>query len=88
LGAVQFGEVFQRLRDIGVIGPEHVLPDRQGPLIERLGIGVAGLCLVECGQIVQRRRDRGVIGTKRFLEDRQRPLVEWLGIGVATLDAV
>ena len=47
LDGVQIGQIVQRLRDIGVIGAERFLPDRQCPLVERLGIGVAGLFFVD-----------------------------------------
>ena len=68
-----------------MIGTERFLPDRQRPLVERLGVGIATLGLVKLRQIVQRRSDIGMIGTERFLADRQRSLVERLGVGVATL---
>ena len=85
LGAVQVGQIVQRLHDVGVIAPERFLPDRQRPLAEWLGIGVATLGAVQVGQIVQRLRDVEVIGPERILPDRQGPLVERLGIGVASL---
>jgi len=68
-----------------VIGAERFLEDRQRPLVEWLGIGVATLGAVQVGQIVHRLRDIGVIGAERHLPDRQCPIVEWVGIGVATL---
>ena len=71
-----------------MIGPERLLVDRQRPLDERLGLGVAALISIEPSQIVQRSRDIGMIGPERLLVDRQRALVERLGLGVAALVAV
>ena len=68
-----------------MIGPERLFVDRQRPLVERLGLGVAALVVIEQSQIVQRHRDIGMIGPERLLLDRQRPLVERLGLGVAAL---
>ena len=78
-------QIVQRLSDIGMIGAERFLSDRQRALVERLGVGVATLASVKPRQIVQRRGDYGIFGTESFLSDRQRSLVERLGIGVATL---
>ena len=41
-------------RDIGMVGTERLLADRQRSLVERLGVGVATLVLVELSQIVER----------------------------------
>ena len=68
-----------------MIGTEGFLRDGQRALVERLGLGVAALSLVEQSEVVQRPRDIGMIGTERLLVDRQRSLVERLGVGVATL---
>ena len=42
---IERSQIVQRRRDIGMIGPERLLPDRQRPLVERLGLGVAALLL-------------------------------------------
>ncbi len=68
-----------------MIGPERLLVDRQRPLVERLGLGVAALVIIELSQIVQRQRNNGMIGPERLFFDRQRPLAERLGLGVAAL---
>ena len=49
-----------------MIGTERFLADRQRPLVERLGVGVATLSVVEHSQVVQRLSDIGMIGTERF----------------------
>jgi hypothetical protein len=59
---------------------ERFFADRQRSLLERLGVGVAALVVVEQSQVVERCRDVGMVGTMRFLEDRQRSLVERLGL--------
>ena len=68
-----------------MVRTERLLADRQRSLVQRLGVGVATLILVERSQVVQRIRDIGMIGTEGFLLDRQRSLIQRLGLGVATL---
>ncbi len=75
------------LSDIRVLGAERVLLDRQGPLVERLGVGVAALGTVQPGEVVEARCDVGVLGAEGLLHDRQRALIERLGLGVAALVA-
>ena len=36
---IECSQIVQRRRDIGVIGPQRLFPDRQRPLIERFGLG-------------------------------------------------
>ena len=50
-----------------MIGTEGFLTDRQRSLVERLGIRIATLVVVQLRQIVQRCRDIGMIGTEGFL---------------------
>ena len=71
-----------------MVGTERLLADRQRALVERLGLGVAALVLVQLRQIVQAVATSGMVGTERLLVDRQRALVERLGLGVAALVAV
>ena len=68
-----------------MIAPEHFFADRQRPLDQRLGLGIAALDLVDLAEIVQQGRDRGMLRTGRFLVDRKRPLEQRLGIGMAVL---
>ena len=39
-GVVERGEVVERGGGVGVLGAQRLLPDRQRPLVERLGLGV------------------------------------------------
>jgi hypothetical protein len=48
---VEQGQVVERRGDIGVIGAERLLIDRDAPLVERLGVRVAALGPVELGQV-------------------------------------
>ena len=68
-----------------MIGTQRLLPDRQRPLVQRLGVGVTALILVEDGQIVQDCRYVGMVGAERLLLDRQRPLVQRLGLRITAL---
>jgi hypothetical protein len=67
---------------------ERLLADCQCAFVERLGLGVAALLVVEQGQVVEAGGDSGMIGPQRLLVDCQRALVERLGLGVATLRAI
>ena len=53
--------------DVGVLGAEGLLADGEGALVERLGLGVAAVCLVEHGQVVERVGDVGVLGAEGLL---------------------
>ena len=53
----------------------------QRPLVQRLGIGIAALVLVQRSQIVQGGRDLGIVGTEDFLYNCQRPLEQRFRIG-------
>ena len=68
-----------------MVGAECLLADRQRSLVERVGVGVAALVLVEQSQIVQRLRDIGMARTERLLADSQRSLEERLGVGIVAL---
>ena len=59
--------------------------DRERSLVERFGIGVTALVIVQKRQIVQRQRDIGMVGPKRFLMDGERSLVKRFGVGIAAL---
>ena len=49
LGPVQFGQVVEARGDRWMLRPERLLLDRQGSLVEWLGLGVAALVLVQEG---------------------------------------
>jgi len=51
------------------------LPDRQGPLVERLGLSVAALRVVQRSEVVEALWDVGVLGAEGLLPDRQGSLV-------------
>src|ERR1700738_2052715 len=71
-----------------MIAPERLLVNRQRTLVERLGVGVAALVVIEQRQIVQRRRDLGMIAPECLLVNGQRTLVQRLGVGVAGFAAI
>jgi hypothetical protein len=58
---------------------ERFLADRHHSFVERLGVTVPALLVVEQSQAVQRDRDIGVVGTARFLPERQRAARQWYG---------
>jgi hypothetical protein len=68
-----------------MLGTARFLIDRQRSLIQRLGVRVATLLLVQRREIVQRFRKIGMLGTERFLPDGQCSLEKRLGVRIATL---
>ncbi len=76
------------LGQLGMLWPQGLLPDRQRPLVERLGFGVAALGVVQRGEIVEAGGDVRMIGPERLLPDRQGSPLERLGLGVAALGLV
>ena len=68
---------------VGVLGAERLLVDRDGALVERLGLRVAAGVPVEQGQVVERGGEVWVLGAERLLADRDSALVERLGLRVA-----
>jgi len=64
------------------------LSDRDGPVEERLGVGILALLVIHDSQAVQTIGHVGVLRPQRLYPDRQRPPVEQLGLGVAALSFV
>ncbi len=60
-----------------MLGSEGLLSDRQGTFIERLGLGVAALGLVEERQVVEKDGSGRIIRAKLFRPQSQG----FLGIG-------
>ncbi len=65
-----------------MLRPEGLLPDRQGALVERLGLGVLALVVVEQRVIVEAVGYIPMVRPEGLLPERQRPLVERLCLGV------
>src|SRR2546426_748525 len=86
--AKQRGVSIQRLRHVRVFWAQVLLPDRHHSLVERLGLGVLALSVVELRQVAKTCGRVGVLGPAGFLLDRQRPLVERLSLGIFALSAV
>ncbi len=80
--------VLKALGHVGMLRPERLLLDRQGALVERLGLGIAALGGIQERQVVKRAGDVWVRGPKRRLVDRQGALVERLGLGIAALGGI
>ena len=68
--------------------PEGLLYDRQGALVERLGLGVAALAFVKRGEVVEVLCDVRMLRPEGLLPDRQGALEEGLGVPVAALGFV
>ncbi len=69
-----------------MLRPQRLLQDRQGPLIQRLDLGVPTLGLVEHRQVVEQRGGVRMVGAElalakpeRFLGEHKRRLVAALG---------
>jgi hypothetical protein len=75
----QRGIVFQTRADLGVVGPEPLLPDGQGPAEERFGLGIAPLLIMERRQVVEAGGDVRMVGPEPLLRDGQGALGARLG---------
>ena len=71
-----------------MIRPQGFLADRQRTLVERLGLAVEPLAVVQRCQIIEAGGGTGVIRPQGFLADRQGTLVERLGLAVEPLAVV
>ena len=69
----------------GCVGPRVCFPNRQGPLIEGLGLGIPPLIRIEPGQMVEARGHVRVRAAEGLLPNRQGPLLERLGLGIPAL---
>ena len=61
-----------------MLRPHFLFDDRQGPFVERFGLGVLGLGVQVRRQIVQGLGDAGMLGSQSLLTDRQYSSVERL----------
>ena len=64
-------EVIQGIGNVGMIGAQRLLEDRQGAPQERLGFCDVALLLVERGRVVQATRDVWMVGTVHLLSGGQ-----------------
>ena len=65
-------------------GPERLLPQCQGPLVEGLRLRIAPLIIVELGQVVEAGGDVGVLGAQHALPDDEGTLIGALRPGIVT----
>src|SRR5260370_21868701 len=84
----QAGVVLQRISDVWVIRVKHFLSNRQRPLVERFGLLVLPLRVVDVCQVIEGDADVWMIKTEHLLFDRQRALVKWFGLLVLPLRVV
>ena len=64
-GPIQGRKVLQARGHIGMVGAERLFPDRKRSPVERLGLGVVALVLVQQGQTVQASGHIGMLGAER-----------------------
>jgi hypothetical protein len=72
------------LSDIGVFGAQPLLTDSKGALVERLGLGIEALAVVEPGEVVEGGGDGGMVGAKFPLRKAKRPFGNPRCFGVLT----
>jgi len=63
-----------------MVRTELLLTDGQGPLVERFGLFIAPLGIVESPQVVEALGDVGMVRTEPRFRDDQGPLQEWFGL--------
>src|SRR5438876_239990 len=73
---------------VGMIGTQLLFTDRQSSLVERQGLAVLALALVEPCQVVEATCCVGMIGTQLLFSDRQSSLQERHGLAVLALALV
>ena len=85
---IECRQVVEARGHVGVLRPQSLLLDRQRPLVERLGLGIPALGMVNQPQVVEADGHGGVLRPQGLLPNRQRPLVKRLSLGVTGLGAV
>ena len=71
-----------------MIGPQRLLPDRQGAKTEGLSLGIGALATVQLRQVIKALGGIRVIGPQRLLPDRQSAKKKRLGLGIGALAQV
>src|SRR5262249_38216363 len=80
--------ILQHCDSVRMLGPERPLYDVQRSPIERLGLGVSPLRLVEFCQAVEAGRSVWMLWAERLLSDVQSAPMERLSLGVSPLRIV
>jgi hypothetical protein len=57
-----------------MVRSKRLLSDGEGALVERLGVSVAALVVVEEGQVVEVGGGVGMVRSQRFFSDGEAPL--------------
>jgi hypothetical protein len=70
------------------VGPQRLFLNRQGALVERLGLGVLPLGRIEARQAVEALRHGGMGGPQHLFPNRQGALVERFGLGIFPLGPI
>ncbi len=69
---VEPGQAAERGGGVGVPGAQRLLPDREHPLVQRLGLGVRTGGALERGEAAERNSGVGVLGAQHFFVERYR----------------
>ena len=64
---------------------ERLLADGEGAFVQRLGLGIAALRLVEHREVVETGADIRVLRAERLLADGEGAFEQRLGLGIAAL---
>jgi hypothetical protein len=82
LGVEVLGQVVEAGRHLRMLA-QGLLGDAQRLHVERLGLGVAALLVIDRGQVVETGHGKRVGLAERLSDDAQRPLVQRLGLAIA-----
>src|SRR5581483_11512901 len=88
LGAVEDGQIVQSFGNMGMTGPKKLLADRQGALIERLGLHIFALRIVQNRQIIEAIGNVWVMRSQRLDADTQGAAIAGLGQVVLRLRVI
>ena len=82
---IQPGQVAESGGGGGVIRPQNLFPDSQGPFKQRQGLVVGAHTMIEHRQVVEADAGIGVLRAQGLFPDLQGPLVQGQGILVSPL---
>src|SRR5262245_57303415 len=87
-GAVEHGEIVERIGKTGMLRAEDLLLDRQRALIERFCFFILASLTMEIGEIDETGGGSRMIFAQRLLVDGQSSPQKWLGLSVLPLRLV
>ena len=70
------------------VANESTSPDGERAAVQRLGLGIAALGVIQLGQVVEEQPNIGMVGIKCLFGDGERTLKGRLRLGITALGIV